>query len=315
MPESNTTVISIEHLKKVYGGGWFGEHVTALEDISLDVPGGHIYGLVGPNGAGKTTLVKVLLGIVNITSGNAEVFGIPAPSKKINRRVGYLPEDHQLGNHLTGMQAIHYYGQLNDVGREQRQKRGEKYLQALDMYDWRDEKVRSYSKGMRQRLALVQALVNDPDLLFLDEPTHGIDPMGRKTIRNLLEQLREDEEKTIFINSHILTELELICDRVAILDEGQVREEGDLDALTGDKLRYKIQVDGELTEDETSRIQKKWDECQISDGTIEVTLSQEEEINDLLHLLMDSGCVIQDVSSGQLKLERFFLETLEEEAI
>jgi ABC-2 type transport system ATP-binding protein len=188
-----SAVIATDKLVKTYG------RITALKGLSLKVEKGEIFGLLGQNGAGKTTLLKVLLGIITATEGEAEMLGQPAGTADVRRRVGYLPEDHRLPEYHTGASLLEFYGALLDVPAKVRAERIPKLLETVGIKGRMDYKVRTYSKGMKQRLGLAQALIHDPEIIFLDEPTDGVDPIGRREIRDLLQQLKK-QGKTIFIN-------------------------------------------------------------------------------------------------------------------
>jgi len=220
------SVVSVQQLVKNYGRG-----ILALRGVTLQVEEGQIYGLIGPNGAGKTTLVKILLGIVHKTSGHAELLGRPAGEVAVRYQVGYLPEDHQLPGYHTGWSLLDYYGQLYGLSRKERQQRIPQILEQVGLLSRSRSKIRTYSKGMKQRLGLAQALLHRPKVIFLDEPTDGVDPVGRREIREIMVQLRR-EGHTIFLNSHLLGEVEQICDRVAILRHGEVVREGTVPELT-----------------------------------------------------------------------------------
>ncbi|MBN8569468.1 MAG: ABC transporter ATP-binding protein [Ignavibacteria bacterium] len=225
-------VISTKNLKKEYQGSRFNkEKITALKNFSFNVQEGDIFGLLGPNGAGKTTLVKVLLGIVYPTEGEVSIFGDSIKNEKYKTRVGYLPENHKFPNYLTGEQVLHYFGMLSGLTKAQVKSRSDEYLKIVDMEKWKKTKIKKYSKGMMQRLGIAQAMINEPDLIFLDEPTDGVDPIGRKEIRDILIGLK-DKGKTIFLNSHLLSEIELVCNRVAILNKGELIKEGTIDEIT-----------------------------------------------------------------------------------
>lgn len=225
-------VISTKNLKKEYSGSGFSkEKITALKNFSFNVQEGDIFGLLGPNGAGKTTLVKVLLGIVYPTEGEVSIFGESIKNEKYKKRVGYLPENHKFPNYLTGEQVLHYFGMLSGMSKADVQSRSDEYLKIVDMDKWKKTKIKKYSKGMMQRLGIAQAMINEPDLIFLDEPTDGVDPIGRKEIRDILIGLKE-KGKTIFLNSHLLSEIELVCNRVAILNKGELIKEGTIDEIT-----------------------------------------------------------------------------------
>ena len=232
--------ISVSDLSKTYHTGLLGRStVQALDGVSLDVPEGAIFGLLGPNGAGKTTLVKVLLGLVHPTDGTAHLFGEPAQRPAARRRIGFLPENHRFPGFLTAEQTLQVYGRLADVPAATREERISDLLHNVGLAERRDTKVKTFSKGMLQRLGLAQALLNDPDLLFLDEPTSGVDPVGRRAIRDLVLKLR-DAGATIFLNSHLLSEVEKVCSKVAILRNGQLVRKGTIEELTAVERVYDV---------------------------------------------------------------------------
>src|ERR1043165_839110 len=228
--------MDLSHVAKTYRG-----RVQALRGITMQVRRGEIFGLLGPNGAGKSTLVKILMTVISPSSCKGTMLGKPVGHKPTLGRVGYLPEHHRFAEYLTGSQVIDFYGRMTNVPRAERKKRTGALLDLVGMTDWAKKRVRSYSKGMRQRIGVAQALVNNPDIVLLDEPTDGVDPVGRRDIRNILTRLKE-EGKTVFVNSHLLSELEMVCDRVAILVQGVVSAQGTIDELTRDQQRYEIEV-------------------------------------------------------------------------
>jgi ABC-2 type transport system ATP-binding protein len=211
--------IEVRDLRKTYPA-FRRKAVTALRGVSLEVDPGIIFGLIGQNGAGKTTLVKILLGLATPTAGSASVLGNSPKDSLARRRVGYLPEQMRLPDYLNAKDFLRYMGKLNGVASAAMEKNIPSLLQTVGLGDVRGP-VKSYSKGMQQRLGLAQALINQPDILFLDEPTDGLDPLGRKEVRDLLLRLRE-QGKTVFLNSHLLSEIELVCDKIAILNQGQL---------------------------------------------------------------------------------------------
>ena len=223
--------IDVQQLSKTYREGLFVPRIhPALKNVSLEVKAGEVFGLLGPNGAGKTTLIKVLLGILHPTNGIAQVLRQPAGSKAARRKIGYLPENLVFPRHHTGRSALYFYGRLSEMTDAQIAAREQELFDLVSLQGRQNEAVRRYSKGMRQRLGLAQAMLHDPDLLILDEPTDGLDPMGRSQIRDVLDKLKQ-RGKTVFLNSHILQEVELICDRVAIMALGQLRGIGTIDEL------------------------------------------------------------------------------------
>ena len=232
--------ISVSSLSKTYDTGLFGSAgVQALDDVSLDVEPGTIFGLLGPNGAGKTTLVKILLGLVHPSAGQARLFGQAVQRPEARQRVGYLPEKHRFPGFLTADQTLQVYGRLADVPSPPRTDRITDLLAQVGLEARRDTKVKTFSKGMLQRLGIAQALLNDPDLLFLDEPTSGVDPVGRRDIRDLVLEL-SDRGTTVFLNSHLLSEVETVCSRVAILREGAVVRTGTIEELTAVERVYDL---------------------------------------------------------------------------
>ncbi len=230
--------IDLHDVQKIYRG-----KVHALRGIEMRVHHGEIFGLLGPNGAGKTTLVKIMMTVVRPTKARGTVLGRPIGHKPTLARVGYLPEHHRFPSYLTGRQVLEFYAALAKVDRKTRRTRSAELLGLVGMQEWANKKISSYSKGMMQRVGLAQALMNDPDLIVLDEPTDGVDPVGRREIRDVLVKLKA-EGKTVFLNSHLLSELEMVCDRVAILVQGNVATQGTIDDLTADSQRYEIIIDG-----------------------------------------------------------------------
>ena len=296
-------VIQTEQLAKTYG------RIEALKGVTLSVRRGEIFGLLGQNGAGKTTMVKILLGITNRTAGHAELLGEAAGTVSVRRRVGYLPEDHRFPDYHTGASLLDFYGSLLDVARRDRDKRASELLELVGLKGRKDYKIRTYSKGMKQRLGIAQALINDPEIIFLDEPTDGVDPVGRREIRVLLHQLKE-EGKTIFLNSHLLGEVELICDRVVILQRGEVIREGDIATLTQQRGYYLIGVGpGEqFPRDEVAKLGYGVSR----DGELwEVGLKEGQVIDPVVELLRARGLHLRHLAEKRQTLEDLFIQTVE----
>jgi ABC-2 type transport system ATP-binding protein len=240
---NHAPAIDIKDLCKTYRDGLLGRHrVEALRGVTFQVGNGEIFGLLGPNGAGKTTLIKILLGIVRRSQGSASLLGRPPGDREGRRRVGYLPENHRIPRHHTGNTALEYYGCLSGLSVAEVKRRRGRLLQLVGLADWGRVPVKKYSKGMQQRLGLAQALLHDPELLVLDEPTDGVDPVGRSEMRALLQRLKS-EGKTIFINSHLLQEIELVCERIVILAQGKVLRDGriaDITALSATDITIEL---------------------------------------------------------------------------
>lgn len=233
----NGLAIDLKRVEKRYG-----RKVHALKGVDLRVHAGEVFGLLGPNGAGKSTLVKCMLTVVRPTHATGTVLGSPVGDKATLAKVGYLPEHARFPKHLTGRQVVSFYGAMSKMPRQELRKRTDELIELVGATDYADRKVGGYSKGMQQRVGLAQAMVNDPDLVVLDEPTDGVDPVGRRDIREVLKQIRE-RGKTVFVNSHLLSELEVICDRVAILVQGKVARQGRVDDLTIDQRYYRVTFD------------------------------------------------------------------------
>ena len=233
--------IDLRYVAKTYR-----RKVRALRGIAMQVHGGEIFGLLGPNGAGKSTLVKIMMTVVRPTRAEGTMLGRPIGHKSTLADVGYLPEHHRFPPYLTGRQVLDYYAALAKVERRTRRRRSAEMLELVGLKNWGKAKVGTYSKGMQQRLGLAQAMTNDPQLVVLDEPTDGLDPVGRRDIRGVLQSLR-DRGTTVFLNSHLLGEVERICDRVAILVGGKVIRQGTLDELTAGSHGYEIHLQADAT--------------------------------------------------------------------
>jgi len=244
-----TPVIAVENLTKRYRSHT-GDDLYALRNLTLEVPPGEIYGFLGPNGAGKTTTIKLVIGLITATAGRGTVLGHPLGSVDARRRLGFLPESPYFYEYLRGEELLHYYGRLFGLGQGVRRDRVESLLKLVGLWEHRRLSVRKYSRGMLQRLGLAQALINDPDLVILDEPAGGLDPIGRREMLDILLQLRE-RGKTVFLSSHILAEVETVCDRVAILHRGELVAVGRISDLlsAGREMELTVHgVNGALTE-------------------------------------------------------------------
>lgn len=229
----SSPIVDVQNLQKTYSSFSFSgrRRVDAVRGVSLQADAGEVFGLLGPNGAGKTTLIKMLLGVVQPSGGSARLFGEPIGSTLARSRVGYLPESLRVDRHHTARTALRYYGRMSRMSADKIASRSDELLELVGLMGRDRESVKRFSKGMYQRLGLAQALMHDPDLLVLDEPTDGLDPVGRNEVRVVIERLR-DSGKTIFLNSHILQEVELVCTRVAILAKGTLQGIGTIDELS-----------------------------------------------------------------------------------
>lgn len=280
--------------------------VHALRGVNVQVRRGEIFGLLGPNGAGKSTLVKIMMTVVRPDKLIGTVLGRPLGNRKKLAVTGYLPENHRFPPYLTGGQLLDYYGALAKVPRSVRRRRSVELLERMSMTEWVKTRVGEYSKGMMQRLGLAQALLNDPELLVLDEPTDGLDPAGRRAVRELLLELRA-QGKTIFLNSHLLSELEMVCDRVSILIDGLVARQGTIRELTEHTVEYRIAALGDL-----SPVREAVERCGGKVKGTEITLGGHEatRVNEVIDLLRGGGILIESVVPQRFSLEEVFMETL-----
>ncbi|MEM4711326.1 MAG: ABC transporter ATP-binding protein, partial [Candidatus Woesearchaeota archaeon] len=208
-------LISIENLSKIYKVKRK-EKVEALKNLNLEIYKGEVFGFLGPNGAGKTTTIKLLMGLIYPTSGCFYINGIKNTSNEYKKYVGYLPENPSFYDYLTGEELLHFVGKIYDMDEDTIFERTEKLLKTLDLYDARNRYIRSYSKGMVQRLGIAQCLLHDPDIYILDEPMSGLDPIGRILVRDIILELKS-KDKCVFMSTHILNDIETICDRVGII--------------------------------------------------------------------------------------------------
>ncbi|MCG3129350.1 MAG: putative ABC transporter ATP-binding protein YxlF [Phycisphaerae bacterium] len=287
--------------------------VKALRGVHVQVGRGEVFGLLGPNGAGKSTLVKIMMTVVHPDRALGTVLGRPIGHRGKLGRIGYLPENHRYPGYLRGGQLLDFYGAMSKVPRAQRRKHAAYWLERVGMKDWAGTRIREYSKGMMQRLGLAQALMNDPELLVLDEPTDGVDPVGRRDIRLLLTELK-GQGKTILLNSHLLSEIELVCDRVAIMKEGLVARQGPLRDLTERVLGYRVRLGGDRAAT-AARIGSMSEKlaamgARTEDHVVQLASQEIGRVNELIDLLRGVGLLIESVEPRRLSLEEVFVEVL-----
>lgn len=233
-------VIKAVGLTKVFRDFWRRARVKAVNDVDLEIQAGEVFGLLGPNGSGKSTTIKMLLGLLHPTRGRITVFGRPPNDVRIKARIGYLPEESYLYRFLNARETLDYYGTLFRLQRRDRQRRTEELLEMVGLRSAARRPVGEYSKGMARRIGLAQALINDPDLLILDEPTSGLDPVGAKLVKDIILRLGRVHHKTVLLSSHLLADVEEVCDRVAILYGGRVQQSGNLDDILSQRDRMQL---------------------------------------------------------------------------
>ncbi len=300
-------VIDLAGVKKRYRGG-----VDALRGVSLQVRSGGVFGLLGPNGAGKSTLVKILTSIVRPTQCAGTLLGQSIGHKPTLARVGYLPEHARFPEYLKGREVIRYVAGLTGMSPSQSRVRAGELLEIVGMQDWGNHRMGTYSKGMKQRIGLAQALINDPDIVFLDEPTDGVDPQGRLEMRNLLQMMR-DQGRTVFVNSHLLGELEMICDSVAIMNKGEIVRQGAITELTEKSRRYVIRTQGDVPAELLGKL--KSEGADIEAETITIYQSDPAPIQPILDALRVAGVTIVEMRELRQSLEEMFMEVVANETI
>ncbi|MFN3153668.1 ABC transporter ATP-binding protein [Bremerella sp.] len=306
------SIIEVHDLHKTYREGLFvRKQVNALRGVSLEVPRGCIFGLLGPNGAGKTTLIKVLLGLVKRSSGGGKLLGRPLGDRVGRMKVGYLPEHHRFPRHLTGDAAMVYYGGLSGLSRREVLHKRPALLERVGLSKWGQTPVHKYSKGMQQRLGIAQALLHNPELLILDEPTDGVDPVGRAEVRRLLKDLQQ-EGTTIFLNSHQLQEIELVCDQAAILANGRVQKLGTIEEITKHpNARIEFVLQGSLDDMQyalTFAETEPWQTDGDHLARVIVSAEDQSELNRCVDALRDKSINILEMRRLRTTLEDAFLD-------
>jgi ABC-2 type transport system ATP-binding protein len=301
--------IETEGLTKVFRSQWTGRELRAVDDISLQVRRGTTFGLLGPNGAGKTTFVKMLLSCTYPTAGRALVFGRDTLETEARRPIGYLPENHRFPTYMTGWDMLDFYSALSGMEEATRRKRIPELLNLVGLDERaRDLRLGKYSKGMLQRVGLAQALMHSPKLLVLDEPSDGVDPVGRKHIRDALQTL-EQQGVTIFLNSHLLAEVELFCREVAIIQKGKVALSGTVEDLTrGSGYRVEGLHVPERIEIELRARARSFGS---NNGSLQLLFATREEANRAIDLLRSNGCEIEALGRSRSTLEEVFIKTVE----
>ena len=281
--QDTDVIIETRNLGKVYRDFWGRKKVNALKALDIEVKKGEIFGLLGPNGSGKSTTIKLIQGLLFPTSGRAFVFGKDARDVSKNERIGYLPEESYLYKFLNAEETLDFYGRLFDIPASTRRQRTDQLIKMVGLDRARRRQLREYSKGMTRRIGLAQALINEPDLLILDEPTTGLDPIGSREMKDLILRLR-DEGKTILMCSHQLADVQDVCDRVAILHQGELRELGRVDSLL--KVRDVTEVHAKGISDEVKQ--------------------------KIVDLIKNSGGEVMSVDNPTTTMEELFLDIVRE---
>ena len=294
--------IETERLRKV-----FGDH-AAVKGLTLRVARGEVFGFLGPNGAGKTTFIKMLLGLVMPTSGRGYLLGAPIGDHETLARVGFLPEHFRFQDWLTAREFLGLHGELLGMEGQALKTRRDELLERVGLAPFRNKQLRTFSKGMLQRIGLAQALLNHPALVFLDEPTSGLDPVGRLLVRDIIRELRK-EGTCVFLNSHLLSEIEVTCDRVAFIRHGEVVRSLALDALDGTEAVVTIRALG-LTAPMVAEMERWGRDVQANGEQLTLTVHSEAAIAEINRYLVAQGADVLAISPRRLSLEELFIETV-----
>jgi ABC-2 type transport system ATP-binding protein len=300
--------IEILGLEKIYSVGfWRKRPKRALHPLQLTVEDGEIFGFLGPNGAGKTTTLKLFMGLVFPTAGSARLLGREWTDPEVKAQIGFLPEQPYFYDYLTAHELLEYYGQLSGVPAKQRKQRAEQVLDQVGLRDVRGVQLRKFSKGMLQRVGIGQAILHDPKLVFFDEPMSGLDPVGRREVRDLMEQLKH-QGKTVFFSTHILSDAEALCDRVAIIHQGELRGIGAIEDLTS-SVQGKVEVIWQGTQVPPS-IKALGAECRVTGDRVRAIISESQQ-DAMIDALRRERQRLIAITPVRTSLEAYFVEKLQ----
>ena len=289
-------------LRKLYGD------IVAVGGLTLQVQQGEVFGFLGPNGAGKTTSIKMLLGLVAPSAGSARLLGEPLGSRSVRSRIGFLPEHFRFHDWLTAGEFLTLHGELYGMAKERLRQRIKELLDLVGLASFEHKLLRTYSKGMIQRIGLAQALLNDPLLIFLDEPTSGLDPIGRRLVRDIIRDLRQ-KGTTVFLNSHMLSEVEITCDRVAFIKQGEVLYTSQLKSLVDGETSVTIRC-SEPSPDTLSGLRQLGKNVRADGDTISLTVSEEAALPAITRYLVAQGLDVYAITPQRLSLEDLFIQVV-----
>jgi len=299
-------VVRVRDLEKTFRIGFFRKRIEAVRGVDFEVRKGEVFGLLGPNGAGKTTTLKMLLGLIFPTAGDARLFGGRPGDRSVMARLGYLPENPYVYSYLKPLEFLDLCGRLNGLAASQRRKRSLEMVERVGLGHATDRPIGKFSKGMTQRIGLAQALLHDPELLILDEPMSGLDPIGRKQVRELLVEERA-RGKTLIFTSHILSDVERICDRVVILRNGKVTHRGALkDLLRSEDQRVDVALE-DVPESLRSALLEEFPGAHDQRGTLHVEVEGQDALSPLLTRALAAGAHVESVTPRREELETLFL--------
>jgi ABC-2 type transport system ATP-binding protein len=300
-------IVTVDHLSKIFKVGFWGRRVTAVDELSLDVQRGEIYGFLGPNGAGKTTTIKMLMGLIYPSRGTAQLFGRPVGDQTAKAKVGFLPESPYFYDYLTSREFLRFYGHLFGLLGATLEKRIEELLELVSMTRARDLQLRKFSKGMLQRVGIAQALINDPELVILDEPMSGLDPIGRKEVRDLIVRLKESG-KTVMFSSHILHDAELLCDRVAMIMKGKLVACGQVSELIDHGTTQEVEmVVDRLSPEGIEELRPLAIKTVLHGERVMTILSSQRQVDEALEVLRAHKAKLVSLIPHKASLEDLFI--------
>ena len=297
-----TDAIETQNLRKVFGD------YAAVKGLTLQVQQGEVFGFLGPNGAGKTTSMKMLLGLIAPTSGEASLLGKPIGNREAMQRVGFLPEHFRFQEWLTADEFLLLHGQLLGMKKDDLQLRRDELLERVGLTPFRNKHLRTFSKGMLQRVGLAQALLNRPALVFLDEPTSGLDPVGRRLVRDVIREVRA-QGTSVFLNSHLLSEIEVTCDRVAFIQHGEVVRVLELASLSNDQTSVTIRVSN-LAAESLNGLSQWGREIQMDGELIHMIVPNDTVLPEVTRYLVSQNVEVYSITPNRMSLEDIFIETV-----
>ena len=308
---ASAEIVRVDDLVKDVRPGFGLRKKRVLDGISFRVREREIFGFIGPNGAGKTTTLKVLMGLIRATSGKASILGHDVSETTFRRQIGFLPEQPYFYDYLTGREILRFYAKLSGVSRGCRERRVTQLLELAGLSAEGNTRLRSYSKGMLQRIGIAQALVHDPQVVFLDEPMSGLDPVGRKEVRDIILRLRA-EGKTVFMSTHILSDVEMLCDRVAIIVNGRIHYEGAIDEFLDAGEPEADLVFANLPAETATSLEERFEARLRGHGErIELRIA-EKNSSEALRVALDAGADVISVTPYRVSLESIFLSAVNE---
>ena len=311
MTTSSDLVVQTDRLSKVFRVGFWGKKVTAVDGLSLEVRRGEVFGFLGPNGAGKTTTLKILMGLIYSTSGSAKLFGRDLGDPQSKARLGFLPESPYFYDYLTSREFLRFYGHLFGLWGAALDKRIDELLELVGMTPAKDLQLRKFSKGMLQRVGIAQALINDPELVVLDEPMSGLDPIGRKEVRDLILRLKESG-KTVMFSSHILHDAEVLCDRVAMILKGRLVACGSVNDLLDQGASHQVElVVDRLTQEGLGHLRPLTDKVVQQGDRMLVVLKNQQQVSAALEIIRSAKASLVSLNPQKGSLEELFIREVE----